>query len=58
MIQEESNAPRQEEAADSEAVPHGCYEGLVFLGHMAEDPETGEEAEVVVAVPCRRCGRS
>ena len=41
MIHEEHTAPRQEEAADSEAVPHGCYEGLVFIGHLAE--EDGEE---------------
>jgi len=33
-----------------------CYEGLVFIGHLVED-ESGEEVEVVEAVPCRRCGR-
>ncbi len=38
--------------------PHGCMNGLVFIGHMAVDPETGEEAEVVEAVPCRRCADS
>jgi hypothetical protein len=36
-------------------VPHGCMNGLVFIGHLVEDPETGEEVEVVEAVPCRRC---
>ncbi len=35
--------------------PHGCYDGLVFIGHLAVDPETGEEVEIVEAVPCRRC---
>ncbi len=33
---------------------HGCYGGLVFIGHLVED-ECGEEVEVVEAVPCRRC---
>jgi len=28
--------------------------GLVFIGHMAVDPETGEEVEVIESVPCRR----
>ncbi len=35
--------------------PHGCMNGRVFIGHMVEDEETGEEAEVIEAVPCRRC---
>jgi hypothetical protein len=38
--------------------PHGCYDGLVFIGHLAEDSETGEEVEVFEAVPCRRCAKS
>ncbi len=33
--------------------PHGCYDGLVFIGHLVE--EDGEEVEVIEAVPCRRC---
>jgi len=33
--------------------PHGCMNGLVFIGHMIE--EDGEEAEIVEAVPCKRC---
>jgi hypothetical protein len=33
--------------------PHACYEGLVYIGHLAE--EDGEEVEVVEAVPCGRC---
>ena len=35
-----------------------CYEGWVYLGELAENPETGEEAEIVHRVPCRRCQRS
>jgi inorganic pyrophosphatase len=31
-----------------------CYEGLVYIGHL-EMTEEGEEVEVIVAVPCRRC---
>ncbi len=37
----------------TEEVPHGCYRGLVFIGHLVE--EDGEEFEVILAVPCRRC---
>jgi hypothetical protein len=33
-----------------------CYEGLVFLGHLVE--QDGEEVEVIVTVPCRRCADS
>jgi hypothetical protein len=28
---------------------------VVYLGEMVEDPETGEEVEVVHLAPCRRC---
>ncbi len=35
--------------------PHGCMNGLVFIGHMVEDEETGEEVESFESVPCRRC---
>ncbi len=34
--------------------PHGCMNGLVFIGHLVED-ECGEEVEVFESVPCRRC---
>jgi hypothetical protein len=34
--------------------PHGCLNGLVYIGHMVED-ECGEEVEVFEAVPCRKC---
>jgi hypothetical protein len=35
--------------------PHACYEGVVYIGRLVEDPGTGEEVEVFEAVPCRRC---
>jgi hypothetical protein len=35
--------------------PHACIDGVVYIGHLVEDPGTGEEVEVVEAVPCRRC---
>jgi hypothetical protein len=35
--------------------PHGCYEGFVYIGHIQYEDESGEEVEVVEAVPCRRC---
>jgi len=38
-----------------EEAPHGCYRGVVFVGHMVED-ECGVEFEVFEAYPCRRCG--
>jgi hypothetical protein len=38
--------------------PHACYEGVVYIGHLVEDPGTGEEVEVVEAIPCRRCADS
>jgi hypothetical protein len=38
--------------------PHACYEGVVYIGHLVEDPGTGEETEVIEAVPCCRCADS
>jgi hypothetical protein len=37
--------------------PHACIDGVVYIGHVVEDPGTGEgeEVEVIEAVPCRRC---
>lgn len=35
---------------------HGCLDGFVYIGHMVEDPEAGEETELFEAYPCRRCG--
>ncbi len=34
-----------------------CYEGVVYIGHLIEDSEAGEEVEVIEAVPCRHCSR-
>ncbi len=53
MDTRESSAPAP---LTTEEVPHGCYRGVVFIGHLIEDSEaTGEEVEVIEAVPCRRC---
>jgi hypothetical protein len=41
--------------ADDAHHPHGCLNGVVYVGHMVEDPETGEEVEVIDRMPCRRC---
>jgi hypothetical protein len=38
-----------------EEAPHGCYEGFVYIGHIVQDDESGEPAEVIERVPCRRC---
>ena len=35
--------------------PHVCTDGVVYIGHLVEDPGTGEETEVIEAVSCRRC---
>ena len=37
------------------SVPHGCWDGWVFIGHMLPDEETGEEVEQFHAERCRRC---
>ncbi len=39
---------------DHDERPHGCYSGLVYIGHL-EMTEEGEETEVIEAVPCQRC---
>ena len=65
MIHEESSAPHDHEPEADDTLdahysglerlrPHGCYGGLVFIGHLVEG-EDGEEVEVIEAVPCRRC---
>ena len=38
--------------------PHACVDGVIYLGYLVEDPGTGEEVEVIEAVPCRRCADS
>jgi hypothetical protein len=35
--------------------PHACTDSVVYIGHLVEDLGTGDEVEVVKAVPCRRC---
>jgi hypothetical protein len=35
--------------------PHACTDGVVYIGHLVEDPGTGEEVEVVEAMQCRQC---
>jgi hypothetical protein len=49
------NPPRVPTTTDE--TPRGCYGGWVFLGFEDED-ESGEHAELVERVPCRRCQRS
>jgi hypothetical protein len=36
-------------------IPCSCIGGYHYIGHMVEDPESGEEVEVYEAVRCRRC---
>jgi hypothetical protein len=35
--------------------PHACVDGVVYLGYVAYDEETGEEVEKLEVLPCRRC---
>jgi hypothetical protein len=35
--------------------PHGCIDGVGYLGELVKDPETGEEIDDVERVPCRKC---
>ena len=51
MIMKSLAHPRTPPAGDR---PCACYGGLVFVGHLVEDG-SGEEVEVVEAVPCGRC---
>jgi hypothetical protein len=37
--------------------PHACYEGVIYIGHLVVGDD-GEEAEVIEALPCRRCADS
>jgi hypothetical protein len=36
------------------AIPHGCYNGWQYVGHLVVD-EDGEEVEVIEQTRCRRC---
>ena len=38
--------------------PHACTDGVVYVGHLVEDPGSGEAVEIIEAVPCRRCADS
>jgi hypothetical protein len=44
----------QQIAGDHSSVPHGCIDGLVYVGHLVVEDD-GEEVEVVEAIRCRRC---
>ena len=54
MFGAKSSATTVHEAND-EPIPHGCYDGKIFLGCLVQG-ESGEEVEVIEAVTCRRCG--
>ncbi len=48
------NAPAPHPSTEDDR-PHACNDGKVYIGHLVEDPETGEELEAFEAIPCRRC---
>jgi hypothetical protein len=54
---EESSASPAQPSTEKHDRPNACIDGVVYIGHLAEDPSgaTGEEVEVFEAVPCRRC---
>jgi hypothetical protein len=60
MATEKSSAPHAHPSTEEydHVVPHACIDGWIFVGHLVEDPGTGEEVEVFEAVPCRRCADS
>jgi hypothetical protein len=47
----ESSAPPAHPSTEDQDHPHPCLEGVVYIGHLVEDPGTGEEVEVLEAVP-------
>ena len=49
MASTDSSAPAH--PSSEEETPHGCIAGVVYVGYMVEDPETGEEVETFEAVP-------
>jgi hypothetical protein len=55
MATTESTAHPAHPSTEDQDHPHVCLEGVVYIGHLVEDPGTGEEVEVVEAMPCRRC---
>jgi hypothetical protein len=36
---------------DHDERPHACTDGAIYIGHLVEDAGTGEEVEVIEAVP-------
>jgi hypothetical protein len=46
---------RNQDQDQQERECFACYEGVVYLAELVEDPETGEEVEVQAAIRCRRC---
>ena len=55
MDNAESSAYHAHPSPKHQDHPHACLNGYVYLGYPALDEETGEEAERVEALPCRRC---
>ena len=55
MTVQKSSAPHAHPSTEEHDRPHACLDGAVYIGHLVEDPGTGEEVEVIEAVPCRRC---
>jgi len=51
---DDTRIPPHDDSDDSEERPHGCYSGVIFIGHMVVD-EDGEEVEIFSAYPCQRC---
>jgi len=56
MATEKSTAHPAHPSTEGQDHPHVCLNGVVYIGHLVE--EDGEEAEVIEAVPCRRCADS
>jgi hypothetical protein len=48
-------SPEDQDHHDQDERPHACNDGVVYIGHLVEDPGTGEEVERVEALPGRRC---
>src|SRR5215212_5865549 len=49
---EKSSAPAHPSTEDhdhQDESPHACLEGVVYIGHLVEDPGAGEEVEVIEA---------
>jgi hypothetical protein len=56
LMHHQSSAPAHDPYPDDHREPpHGCINGVVYVGHLVQD-EDGEEVEIFEAAPCRRCG--